>query len=100
MPKIYEYFGFVFYFFSNEHEPIHVHVAHKATEAIFDLIIENGELKEIQRREKKHAVPLSSQDEKEARIFINEYYKNIIDKWVKFFVMHKQVRTTVIKKRI
>ena len=26
MPKIFEYFGFIFYFFSNEHEPIHVHV--------------------------------------------------------------------------
>ena len=26
MPKIYEYFGFVFFFYSNEHEPIHVHV--------------------------------------------------------------------------
>lgn len=28
MPKIFEYFGFIFYFFSNEHEPIHVHVQH------------------------------------------------------------------------
>ena len=26
MPKIFEYFGFIFYFYSNEHEPIHVHV--------------------------------------------------------------------------
>lgn len=28
MPKIFEYFGFIFYFYSNEHEPIHVHVLH------------------------------------------------------------------------
>ncbi len=26
MPEIYEYFGLIFYFFSNEHDPIHVHV--------------------------------------------------------------------------
>ncbi len=26
MPKIFEYFGFIFLFYSNEHEPIHVHV--------------------------------------------------------------------------
>lgn len=26
LPKIYEYFGLIFYFWSNEHEPIHVHV--------------------------------------------------------------------------
>ncbi|MBQ9467344.1 MAG: DUF4160 domain-containing protein [Muribaculaceae bacterium] len=31
MPKIFEYFGFVFFFYSNEHEPIHVHVIHGKT---------------------------------------------------------------------
>ena len=25
MPKLYEYLGIVVYFYSNEHEPIHVH---------------------------------------------------------------------------
>lgn len=37
MPKIFEYFGYVFFFYSNEHEPIHVHV-------------KNGELKSVVRR--------------------------------------------------
>ena len=45
MPKIFEYFGFIFYFYSNEHEPIHVHVIHGARESIFDLIMMNGALK-------------------------------------------------------
>ena len=31
MPKIFEYFGFIFYFFSDEQEPIHVHVKHSGT---------------------------------------------------------------------
>ena len=53
MPKIFEYFGFIFYFFSNEHEPIHVHVLHGGKESIFDLIMMNGELVEINVREKK-----------------------------------------------
>lgn len=44
MPKIYEYFGFIFYFYSNEHEPIHVHVTHGERECIFDLVMHNGEL--------------------------------------------------------
>lgn len=34
MPKIFEYFGFIFYFYSNEHEPIHVHVLHGGKESI------------------------------------------------------------------
>ena len=46
MPKIFEYFGSIFYFYSNEHEPIHVHVLHGGRESIFDLIMMNGELAE------------------------------------------------------
>ena len=42
MPKIFEYFGFIFYFYSNEHEPIHVHVLHGGKESIFDLIMMTG----------------------------------------------------------
>ncbi len=34
MPKIFEYFGFVFFFYSNEHEPIHVHVSRGRTVVI------------------------------------------------------------------
>lgn len=26
MPKLYEYLGFIFYFYSHEHLPIHMHV--------------------------------------------------------------------------
>ena len=34
MPKIYEYFGFIFLFYSNEHEPIHVHANKDGHEAL------------------------------------------------------------------
>ena len=50
MPKIFEYFGFVFYFYSNEHEPIHVHVIHNQQETIFELILQNGILVQIKQR--------------------------------------------------
>lgn len=100
MPKIFEYFGFIFYFFSNEHEPIHVHVKHSGTECVFDLIIESGKLKDIVRREKKGAKPLDSQDEKVAIEFINKYWQRIVRKWIDFFVMKKVVKTTHIKERI
>ena len=50
MPKIFEYFGFIFYFYSNEHEPIHVHVIHGGRESIFDIIMMNGALAGISLR--------------------------------------------------
>ena len=60
MPKIFEYFGYVFFFYSNEHEPIHVHV-------------ENGELKSVVRRNAKGYLPLSQHDIKITDEFIKVY---------------------------
>ena len=100
MPKIFEYFGFIFYFYSNEHEPIHVHVMHGGKESVFDLIMMDGELSEVRVREKKGAEPLPEKDKRTAEEFIHKYYKNIIDKWVKFFVLKQAIRSTNIKKKI
>ena len=100
MPKIFEYFGFIFYFYSNEHEPVHVHVIHGDQESIFDLIMMDGKLSEIHVREKKGVEPLSDKDKRTAEAFIQKYHKNIIDKWVKFFVMKQRIRTTIIRKKL
>ena len=100
MPKIFEYFGFIFYFYSNEHEPIHVHVIHSQKESIFELILMDGELIEVRVREKKGLKPLSKKDEHIAEAFIRKYYKNIIAKWVRFFVMKQNVRSTIIKTKL
>ena len=77
MPKIYEYFGFIFYFYSNEHEPIHVHVIHGDKESIFDLIIQNGELSKINVRRKKGAEMLSEKDRNIAETFIFRYHNGL-----------------------
>ena len=100
MPKIFEYFGFVFFFYSNEHEPIHVHVTHKGCQSIFELIMDNGILVEIRVREKAGEEPLSSKDQKTAEEFIRKYSKNIITKWIKFFVLRQAVKSTTIKTKL
>ena len=98
MPKIFEYFGFSFFFYSNE--PIHVHVTHGGCQSIFELIMHDGELVEIRVREKDGEEPLSGKDKKTAEAFIRKYQKNIISKWVRFFVMRQAVRSTNIRKRL
>jgi hypothetical protein len=35
VPKVFERDGFVFFFYSNDHEPIHIHVRYGGGEAIF-----------------------------------------------------------------
>lgn len=100
MPKIFEYFGFIFYFYSNEHEPIHVHVLHGEKESIFELIMYDGKLSKIEMREKRGSKPLSDKDKRTVIEFIEKYHKNIIEKWVKFFVLKKAVKSTNIKTKI
>ena len=100
MPKIFEYFGFIFFFYSNEHEPIHVHVKHEDKESVFELIIMNGELQEIRVRQHKGTISLPEKDKRIAIDFINKYYKSIVNKWVKFFVMKQAVKSTKIKNMI
>ena len=70
MPEIYEYFGLVFYFFSNEHDPIHVHVKKGDRETIFELIIYNDVLTEIKTRKRRGKEILSANDEKRQEILL------------------------------
>jgi len=44
MPKIFEYLGIVIMFYSNEHEPIHVHGKFQALESKAEFIIEDGKI--------------------------------------------------------
>lgn len=48
MPKLYEYFGLIVFFYSNEHEPIHVHGKYQNTEGKAGLLIDNGKIVDIE----------------------------------------------------
>lgn len=60
----------------------------------------NGSLEHINIRKNHNVPPLSSKDAHIAEAFIRKYSKNIIDKWVRFFVMKQQVRSTNIKTKL
>ena len=74
MPKIYEYFGFIFFFFSNEHEPIHVHVMKSGCQTVFELILMDGELQEIRTRSEAGYPLLNENDKATAEEFIRAYH--------------------------
>lgn len=42
MPKLYEYFGLIVLFYSDKHEPIHVHGLCQGRECRADLIVADG----------------------------------------------------------
>lgn len=100
MPKIFEYFGFIFFFYSNEHEPIHVHVLYGETQSVFDLILDDGILQDLMMRNVGGYAGLSQKNAKIADAFIRKYALEIVGKWVDYFVMKKKVECVEITKRI
>ena len=59
MPKIFERDGYGFYFYSNEHRPIHVHARYGSGEAIFN-VEEGVELRESQGLKVREPEPLAT----------------------------------------
>ena len=67
---------------------------------VFELILMDGELVDIRTRGDAGYDPLSEKDIKSVEDFIRVYYKNIVDKWMNFFVFKKKVRCTQITKKV
>ena len=77
MPKLYEYFGLLILFYSNEHEPIHVHA------------VDAG-----------HVPPLNGARLKDFKALVKVRAEDIVRKWIDFFVFKKQVKMERITKRV
>jgi len=78
MPKLYEYFGIVVMFYSNEHEPVHVHGKFQGRESRAEIILSEGVVQEI------------------VTLRANE----IVTKWIDYFVLHKAITSERITKRL
>lgn len=98
MPKIYEYLGIIFFFYSNDHKPIHVHGQKGEFESKAIFIFENGEIIEIQISNIKGKKPLKGKDLLNFRIFVSTYHFQIANKWESYFKEKKKVEFEVISK--
>lgn len=47
MPEIFRFYGFSFFFYSREHEPLHIHVEGNGGMAKFDLVEDEFVLKTV-----------------------------------------------------
>ena len=100
MPKIYEYFGLVILFYSNEHEPIHVHCKYQEKESKAELIYENGIFKEIVIKDVAGKEPLDQKNLKKFIKIVENYREDIVRKWIDFFVYNVEITPIKINKRI
>lgn len=85
MPKIFEYLGFIFFFYSNDHEPIHCHVKKGDKEVKVDFTFEKDKLVSVSIRKYKNSRRvLTSSEREKIREFVEIYYKEIRKKWEDF----------------
>ena len=100
MPKIYEYLGIVLYFYSNKHEPVHVHAEYAEFESKAEFYITNGEIIEIKIVNVKNRKPLKGKQLKKFTKFLEIYANAIVQKWIDYFVYHKQIKFEKITKKL
>jgi hypothetical protein len=100
VPKIYEYLGILIFFYSNEHEPIHVHAKHDGFESKAEIYIVNGEISEIRIKPVKGCRPLEGSSLKNFEELLVHYADRIVQKWIDYFVYHKDIKFEKISRRI
>lgn len=100
MPKVYVYLGIVILFYSNEHEPVHVHGKYQGRESKAELIIENGKVVDVIIKPVKGRSPLLSKELKYFEELVVAYADKIVQKWIDYFVLHKEILCENIETRI
>jgi hypothetical protein len=100
MPKLYEYFGLVVLFYSNEHEPIHVHGKFQGRESKAEIILVNGVVDSIRYTEEAGREPLNPSELRFFMELVDAKAADIVTKWIDYFVLHKSVRPERITQRL
>ena len=100
MPKLFEYLGLIIRFFSNEHEPIHIHAFYKEYQTKVEFIIENGIITKIIYR-KVHGYEMIPKEKiSDLQTLIEVYKYDIIQLWIKYFILHEKVNCKKINTKL
>ena len=100
MPKIFEYFGILIFFYSNEHEPVHVYGKYDGLESKAEFYIVDGKIVEIKIKSIKGLKPLAGSKLSDFEDFLEKYADKIVQKWIDYFVYNKDIEFERINTRI
>jgi hypothetical protein len=100
MPKLYEYFGIIVYFYTNEHEPIHVHGRHAGHESKAEIIRENGRIVDIVFSDIPGKRPLERARLRDFQVLLEAKAEEIVERWINFFVHNIRSKPEIITRRL
>ncbi len=89
VPKIYEYIGFVFFFYSNEHLPVHCHVKKGDKEIKVELKYINRKL-HVKFIKVKGKTKFEGKNLDDIEWFIRKHHIRIVEKWTAYFIYGKK----------
>lgn len=91
MPKLYEYLGIIVFFYSNEHEPIHVHGRYNEYESKIEIIIKKGVVQSLKLSKVVGKKPLPAAQAKHFKKLVTVLADEITQSWINYFVYHKKI---------
>ncbi|MSU63038.1 MAG: DUF4160 domain-containing protein [Pedosphaera sp.] len=100
MPKLYEYFGLVVFFYANEHDPIHVHGEFQGCQARAEIILKDGTVIQIIFSNVKGRPPLAGAKMKDFQALVRAKADDIVRRWVDFFVFKKHNKPEIITRKV
>ena len=100
MPKLYEYFGLVVFFYTNEHEPIHVHGEFQGGHARAEVFLKNGKILRIVFSNISGKRPLPGAKMKDFRALVKAKADDIVRRWIEYFVFKKHSQPEIINRKL
>ena len=98
MPTIYQYLGIVFRFYSNEHEPVHIHADYKGAVMVVKLYTKNGVVVKVEYEENTGKFPPAKL--KDLKIFVSANKNTLAYAWTQFFENKAKLKPIIITRRI
>lgn len=100
MPKLYVYYGLVVHFYSNEHDPIHVHGEFQGREAKAEIILRNGQITKIIFSDVAGMPPLRGPKLRAFKRLVEVKADEIVQRWIEYFVKKIRRQPEVITKKL
>ncbi len=100
MPKLYEYFGLVVFFYTNEHEPIHVHGEFQGGHARAEIFLKDGKILRIVFSNVSGKRPLGGNKMKDFRTLVHAKSDDIVRRWIEYFVFKKHNKPEIITRKL
>jgi len=98
MPKIYEYLGIIIRFFSDEHQPIHVHAYYEDSVMKVSFYIRDGKIYRVTYTAIQGKFPPAKI--KELKELVSVYKTDIVKAWDNYFIWKTKVDFVRITKKL